>query len=79
MMADWDLAALARDLPRLVPPPLLIHGSADAAIPLRNATEAAGMIPGARVTPLAGLGHLAHEEQPEQVAALIRQFAGERV
>ena len=76
MMADWDLPALKRDLPRLKTPLLLIHGEADAAIPIAAAHDAAAMIGGARVTPLTGLGHLAHEEQPGDVAALIRQFAG---
>ncbi|WP_295525057.1 alpha/beta fold hydrolase BchO [Novosphingobium sp. Chol11] len=75
MMADWDLAALKRDLPRLKAPLLLVHGEADAAIPLANAHEAAALIGGARVTRLAALGHLAHEERPADVAVLIRQFA----
>jgi magnesium chelatase accessory protein len=75
MMADWDLAALKRDLPRLKTPLLLVHGEADAAIPVAGAHEAAAMIGGALVTPLAGLGHLAHEERPSEVAALIQQFA----
>jgi magnesium chelatase accessory protein len=78
MMADWDLGALKRDLPRLKTPLLLVHGEADAAIPLTNADEAAALIGGARVTPLAGLGHLAHEERPGEVAALIREFAASR-
>jgi len=75
MMADWDLAALKRDLPRLKTPLLLLHGEADAAIPLASAQEAATQIGGATVTSLAGLGHLAHEERPGEVAALIRDFA----
>ena len=76
MMADWNLEALRRDLSRLGPPLLLIHGDADAAIPLSNAREVAALIPGARVVPLAGLGHLAHEERPDAVAALVRDFVG---
>lgn len=78
MMADWDLDTLQRDLPRLAVPVLLLHGDADAAIPLSNARAAAALIAGATLTPLPGLGHLAHEERPQEVAALIRQFAGER-
>lgn len=78
MMADWDLESLKRDLPRLKPPLLLIHGDADAAIPPANAREAAAMVGGATVSMLKGLGHLAHEEQPGEVAALIRGFVGER-
>ena len=77
MMADWDLETLKRDLPRLRIPLLLIHGDRDAAIAPDNARDAAAMVEGAAVTPLAGLGHLAHEEQPGVVAELIRQFMGD--
>ncbi|MEG3165457.1 alpha/beta fold hydrolase BchO [Sphingomonas sp. PB2P19] len=78
MMADWDLPALQRDLARVQTRLLLVHGTADTAIPLSNAREAAAMIGGARIETLAGLGHLAHEEQPELVAGIIQGFAGER-
>ncbi|HCB76125.1 MAG TPA: alpha/beta hydrolase [Sphingomonas bacterium] len=71
MMADWDLEALKRDLPRLAPPLRLIHGERDAAIPIATAKEAAGLVPDGRTTGLPALGHLAHEERPGEVAALI--------
>lgn len=71
MMADWDLAALARDLPRVVTRTRFVHGDKDTAIPLAKVREAAALIPGATVTVLPGLGHLAHEERPAEVAALI--------
>ncbi|WP_428332815.1 alpha/beta fold hydrolase BchO [Novosphingobium sp.] len=77
MMADWDLGALQRDLPRLTVPLLLVHGDGDAAIPLASARAAAAMIDGATVMPIAGLGHLAHEERPGDVATIIRQFMEE--
>ena len=77
MMAGWDLEALKRDLPRLTPRLLLAHGDRDFAIPLANAHEAAAMVEGATVTPLSGLGHLAHEERPGAVAALVRDFVGD--
>ena len=77
MMAEWDLESLKRDLPRLAAPLLLIHGEADAAIPIAGAREAAALVPGARLMPLAGLGHLAHEEAPAAIAAAIGDFAGE--
>ncbi|MDO6416204.1 alpha/beta fold hydrolase [Sphingomonas sp. BIUV-7] len=76
MMADWDLPALKRDLPRLNTPLLLIHGDADAAIPLSNAREAVTLIDGARLVALPGLGHLAHEEKPDEIAAIIDMFVG---
>lgn len=78
MMADWDLDALKRDLPRCATPLLLIHGERDAAIPIGTARAAAGMVGDGRLEMLPGLGHLAHEEQPGTVAAMIRQFTGER-
>ena len=74
MMADWDLDSLNRDLPKLAVPLLLVHGESDAMIPPSSARDAAALVPGARVETLAGLGHLAHEEAPEQVAALIERF-----
>lgn len=74
MMADWDLDTLKRDLPRLRKPLLLVHGEEDAAIPIATARAAAGMVEGARLLALPHLGHLAHEEQPEEVAAIIRNF-----
>ncbi|WP_295632331.1 alpha/beta fold hydrolase BchO [Novosphingobium sp.] len=77
MMADWDLPALKRELPRLSVPLLMIHGEADAAIPLSNAREAAAMVANARLIALPGLGHLAHEEKSGDIAALITEFAAE--
>lgn len=76
MMADWDLDALKRDLPRVRTRLLLVHGDGDAAIPLSAAQEAAAMIEGARLVTMPGLGHLAHEERPEEVADLILKFTG---
>lgn len=77
MMADWDLDALRCDLPRLRAPLALVHGDADAAIPLARAHEAVTLIPGATLAVLPGLGHLAHEEQPDAVARIITETAGE--
>lgn len=75
MMADWDLESLSRDLPRLSVPLLLIHGDRDSAIPVESARQAAALVPDGRLQVLPGLGHLAHEEQPQKVAALIADFA----
>jgi magnesium chelatase accessory protein len=75
MMAGWDLAALARDLPQLGEPLVLVAGSADRMIPPSHALRVRRLVPGARLVPLAGLGHLAHEEQPARIAALIEAEA----
>lgn len=77
MMADWNLDALKRDLPKLTPPLLLVHGAADAAVPASSARAAAALVPGAQLVTLPGLGHLAHEEQPDRVARIIGEFAGD--
>ena len=78
MMAAWDLESLARDMTRIRVPVLLVHGADDAAIPLASVNEAAALMPGSRVDVLPGLGHLAHEERPAEVAAIIADFAGAR-
>lgn len=79
MMAAWDLVELRRDLARLKTPVLLVHGDADRAIPLSNAREAAAAVGDGRLETLPGLGHLAHEERPEEVAAIIRPFMEARI
>lgn len=78
MMANWDLAALDRDLPRLALPVLLVVGGRDKAIRPDDALRLRDRLPDARVERIGGLGHLAHEEDPERVARLIRDEA-ERV
>jgi magnesium chelatase accessory protein len=75
MMAHWDLQPLLRGLPRLGPKLLLIVGANDRTIPPADAIRIRDLIPGARVASLPGLGHLAHEEQPQAVADLILDHA----
>jgi magnesium chelatase accessory protein len=75
MMANWDLPALHRDLARLKPALLLIVGNNDRTIPPADARRIARLVPGATVTALPGLGHLAHEESPAEIATLIEHFA----
>lgn len=75
MMASWDLEPLKLDLPRLALPVYVRHGDRDAAIPMAKAREAAAMIPGAIFERLERLGHLAHEEAPQQAARAIIQAA----
>ena len=71
MMASWDLEALERLLPKLATPLALIVGSNDKAIPPRDADRVRALVPTAAVHSIAGLGHLAHEERPADVAQLI--------
>lgn len=75
MMANWDLAALDRDIGRLAVPTLLIVGGDDRAIAPETAFALKDRLPDARVRLLRNLGHLAHEEAPDRVAAIIREAA----
>ena len=75
MMASWDLVPLARDLPRLRPALHLLVGETDRTVPPDQAWAVKERLPGAALTRLPGLGHLAHEEQPQRVAALIEAVA----
>jgi magnesium chelatase accessory protein len=75
MMANWDLVSLKAALPKLAVPVLLVAGGNDKAIPPSDADKLARLIPSARVLPMPGLGHLAHEERPDETAALILEFA----
>lgn len=74
MMANWDLAALENDMPRLNIPLLLIAASEDRTIPPTVAVEARSKIPGVELLYLRRLGHLAHEEKPEEAANAARTF-----
>ncbi|MDP4574946.1 alpha/beta fold hydrolase [Qipengyuania sp. G39] len=74
MMANWDLERLQAHLPGIESPVLLVHSEGDNAIPLDSVRKAARRLPRATLEILPKLGHLAHEEQPEQAAARIAQF-----
>ncbi len=75
MMGYWDLASLAPDLGALRPAVTLVAGEADRMIPPDSARTAQALIPGSSLVLLPGLGHLAHEEAPERIAALIDAMA----
>ena len=74
MMANWDLARFARDMPALDVPLLLIAAENDRTIPASAADRIRERIPAAVVEKLPGLGHLAHEEDADAVAARIAAF-----
>jgi len=75
MMAHWDLFTLERNLHRLEVPLVLAVGSADRAISPEDAFRVREHLPEAQVVLLHGLGHLAHEERPEEVAEIIVKAA----
>jgi len=72
MMAGWDLESFSRRLSALPTPKiLLVVGDNDRSIPPADALRVQRLLPGARIVRLAGLGHLAHEEQPQKIVSLI--------
>jgi magnesium chelatase accessory protein len=75
MMANWDLRSLTRDLPRLRAPLFLVAGGEDTAIQPQQMFQAKAMLPSATTTYLRGLGHLAHEEDPEALSDFIADVA----
>jgi magnesium chelatase accessory protein len=75
LMANWDLRPLARDLPRLATRLVLVTGSSDGMVPPSEAYRVRSLVPSAALISLPGLGHLAHEECPEQVADILLRSA----
>ena len=76
MMAEWNLQPLVRDLPGLRTPLMLMVGSNDRTVSPTEAQRVRSMLPEAKVVTLAGLGHLAHEERPEEIYSLVMRHAG---
>jgi magnesium chelatase accessory protein len=71
MMAQWDLVPLERNLPQLQTSLTLVVGANDLTVAPSEADRVKSMLPNAQIITLAGLGHLAHEEQPAEVAKII--------
>ena len=81
MMANWDLDGLSSELGQLKTPLDLIVGTRDLTVPPEQAERVLRLLPAglqAQCLRLEGLGHLAHEEQPERVAQLIATRWDER-
>ena len=74
MMARWDVRELERDLPGLKTPLALVSGEQDRMIPPSHAADVQRLLPAALRIDLPGLGHLAHEEKPAELAALIESL-----
>ena len=74
MMAQWGLDSFLPKLETVPAATLFITGDADGAVPPSVSDKAAARMPNARVTHLPDLGHLAHEEDAETVAALALDF-----
>lgn len=76
MMAHWNLQPLQAELPRLTGALTLVAAGNDRAVPPRVAEEAAALAPQAKLVRWPGLGHLAHEEAPEEAARVVREAFG---
>ncbi len=76
MMAQWRLERVRAALPRTDVPTLLLAAEGDRAVSPATSDRAARRMPMAEVVRLPGLGHLAHEEAPEEVAGRIDAFLG---
>jgi magnesium chelatase accessory protein len=77
MMANWNLIELTRELPRLRPKMLLIVGADDKAVPPETSRTVAALMTATSVEVVPHAGHLAHEEDPDAVAALIFAYAAD--
>lgn len=78
MMARWDVRSLEHELPRLSTPLVLVSGGRDRMIPPSHAQGVHRLVPSARLVTLPDAGHLAHEEYPDEIAALIESLCTER-
>lgn len=74
LMANWDLRPLMRDLPRLTTRLILIAGDNDKMVPSTEISRIRALVPRAEPVWLRGLGHLAHEERPDEIAALLERL-----
>jgi magnesium chelatase accessory protein len=74
MMAGWDLNTFERDLSKLKVPLLLLAGGADLAVKAEDAFKVRDRVTHATVDVITGVGHLAHEERPEDIVRRIEAF-----
>jgi pimeloyl-ACP methyl ester carboxylesterase len=58
-------------------PTRILWGEEDAWIPIESGRRLAAMIPGARLVPVPGAGHLVQEDAPEAVVAAVLDFLPE--
>jgi magnesium chelatase accessory protein len=77
MMANWRLEPLLHDLPRLMTRLLLVVAEGDRSISPDVARQVREVYPYAIIERLPGLGHLAHEEQPQRIADLMMRYVSQ--
>jgi pimeloyl-ACP methyl ester carboxylesterase len=62
-------------LPSLTVPVVIVHGDADALIPIDRAREVKAAIPNAHLVEISGAGHMPMMEAKEETAAALKQLA----
>lgn len=72
MMSQWSLDGLNAALPDITTKVDFIVADGDKAVPPSSSIEAAKRLPNAQTHHVIGLGHLAHEEDPDRIIAMIR-------
>ena len=75
MMAQWDVEKIAERMETFETPTLLIAGSNDLTVSPDVSRRAAERMISATFMELEGLGHLAHEEDPDLIAQTISDWA----
>jgi magnesium chelatase accessory protein len=74
LMANWNLRPLTRDMAHFPARLILVTGSRDGMVPPSESYRVRSIVPAAELVSLKGLGHLAHEERPEEIASLIERI-----
>ncbi|MGH7687124.1 MAG: alpha/beta fold hydrolase [Candidatus Dormibacteria bacterium] len=74
LSAMRESSALWGRLPGISAPTLVMHGTADAVSPYENAELLTRRIPGARLRPFDGSGHLFFHERPAESARVVDEF-----
>lgn len=72
MMSQWSLDQLTDDLHKITAKVDLIVAQGDKAVPPSSSIDASKVLPNATVHTIQTFGHLAHEEDPDQIVSLIR-------
>jgi magnesium chelatase accessory protein len=71
LMANWQLEGFQRELRKFTLPLTLIVGEADKAVPPEDTRKIKRIVPHATIVSMPRVGHLCHEERPDEVAQLI--------
>mgnify|MGYP001826565391 CR=1 FL=1 len=76
LMAGWDVRVIEREIAGLTRPISLITGDNDLTVPPADSLRVRELVRDAHWISQPGLGHLAHEERPQETAELIWQETG---